>query len=185
MLLFTFKCIRINNQTQFRVKNCRFVVLNSWNHLMNSSKDWFDWSKLREDSEFVIGFFVKTWNCFFSWKHKVHHEQLIFFLKKNYNPDFWKSNFVLLAFETCQGAIWSSHSVIRVLINLHYHPTLFEAFHNVSFCEISVRFVIIKTGHNFQKLSLCISFFYPSIISYLLRSLWRYSDFFFTHEFFY
>ena len=77
-----------------------------------------------------------------------------------------KSNFVLLAFETCQGAIWSSHSVIRVLINLHYHPTLFEAFHNVSFCEISVRFVIIKTGHNFQKLSLCISFFYPSIISY-------------------
>ena len=61
---------RINNQTQFRVKNCRFVVLNSWNHLMN------------EDSEFVIGFFVKTWNCFFSWKHKVHHEQLIFFWKK-------------------------------------------------------------------------------------------------------
>ena len=82
MLLFTFKYIRINNQTQFRVKNCRFVVLNSWNHLMNSSKDWFDWSKLREDSEFVIGFFVKTWNCFFSWKHKVHHKQLIFFWKK-------------------------------------------------------------------------------------------------------
>ena len=125
---------------------------------------------------FVIGFFVKTWNCFFFVKITVHHEQLIFFWKKNYNPDFWKkSNFVLLAFETCQGAIWSAHSVIRVLINLHYHPTLFEAFHNVSFCEISVRFVIIKTGHNFQKLSLCISFFYPSII---LRSLWRYSDFF-------
>ena len=133
---------------------------------------------------FVIGFFVKTWNCFFfSWKHTVHHEQLIFFLKKNYNPDFWKkSNFVLLAFETCQGAIWSSHSVIRVLINLHYHPTLFEAFHNVSFCEISVRFVIIKTGHNFQKLSLCISFSIPLLP--LLRSLWRYSDFFSHMNFF-
>ena len=133
---------------------------------------------------FVIGFFVKTWNCFFFFV-KTHSASWAahFFLKKNYNPDFWKkSNFVLLAFETCQGAIWSSHSVIRVLINLHYHPTLFEAFHNVSFCEISVRFVIIKTGHNFQKLSLCISFSIPLLP--LLRSLWRYSDFFSHMNFF-
>merc|ERR1712008_578699 len=107
-----------------------------------------------------------------------------FFFEKNYNPDFLKnSNFVLLAFETCQGAIWSSHSVIRVLINLHYHPTLFEAFHSVSFCEISVRFVIIKTGHNYQKLSLCISFSIPlsSLSPTIPMTIFQ---FFFTHEFF-
>ena len=122
----------------------------------------------------IAFFLVKThsvsWAAHFFWK-KLH-------------PDFWKnSNFVLLAFETCQGAIWSSHSVIRVLINLHYHPTLFEAFHSVSFCEISVRFVIIKTGHNYQKLSLCISFSIPllSLSPTIPMTIFR---FFFTHEFF-
>ena len=130
------------------IKRLIWLVKTSWRF---GIRDWF----LCENLELL--FFVKTQSA--SWAAN-------FFFLKNYNPDFWKSNFVLLAFETCQGAIWSSHSVIRVLINLHYHPTLFEAFHNVSFCEISVRFVIIKTGHNFQKLSLCISFFYPSIISY-------------------
>ena len=151
---------------------------------MSSSQDWFDWSKLREDSEFVISL----------WKLGIalfrENIQCISssFLKRNYNPDFRKkSNLVLLAFETCQGAIWSSHSVIRVLINLHhhYHPTLFEAFHSVSFCEISVRFVIIKTGHNFQKLSLCISFSIPLSSlspSTIPMTIFR---FFFTHDFFY
>jgi len=181
MLLFTFKYKRINKQTQFRVKNCRFVVLNSWNYLMNSSQDWCDWSKLCEDSEFLIGFSVKRWNCFFFRENPQCIMSSSFFLKK-ITSDFWKnSNFALLAFETCQGAIWSSHSVIRVLINLHYHPTLFEAFHSVSFCEISVRFVII--GHNYQKLSLCISFSIPllSLSPTIPMTIFR---FFFTHEFF-
>ena len=146
-----------------------WLVKTSWRF---GIRDWF----LRENLELL--FFVKTHSA---WA--AH-----FFLKKNYNPDFWKkSNFVLLAFETCQGAIWSSHSVIRVLINLHhhYHPTLFEAFHSVSFCEISVRFVIIKTGHNFQKLSLCISFSIPLLSlspTTIPMTIFR---IFFTHEFFY
>ena len=132
-------------------------------------RDWF----LRENLKLL----------FSSWKHSSS-----FFFGKNYNPDFLKkSNFVLLAFETCQGAIWSSHSVIRVLINLHhhYHPTLFEAFHSASFCEISVRFVIIKTGHNFQKLSLCISFFLslcPTTIPMTIFPFFSHMNFFINIE---
>ena len=130
---------------------------------MNSSQDWFDWSKLREDSEFVIGFFRENLKLvFFSWKHSSSK-----FFEKNYIPDFWKKKviFVLLAFETCQGAIWSSHSVIRVLINLHYDPTSFKAFHSASFCEISVRFCHHKNRTQISKNFHC-AFLFSIPLSY-------------------
>ena len=132
----------------------------------------------------VNSWLISSWKLeivFLSWKHIMNSS---YFLKKNYSPDFWKkkSNFVLLAFETCQGAIWSSHSVIRVLINLHYDPTFFKAFHSVSFCEISVRFVIIKTGHKFPK-TFIVHFFFLSLCPTTIPM--TIFPFFFTHEFFY
>ena len=132
----------------------------------------------------VNSWLISSWKLeivFLSWKHIMNSS---YFLKKNYSPDFWKkkSNFVLLAFETCQGAIWSSHSVIRVLINLHYDPTFFKAFHSVSFCEISVRFCHHKNRTQISKNFHC-AFLFSIPLSYYNP----YDDIpiFFTHEFFY
>ena len=107
-------------------------------------------------------FFVKTWK-----KNFRANTAAQFFFEKKLHSGFLKKKviFVLLAFETCQGAIWSSHSVIRVLINLHYDPTLFEAFHSVSFCEISVRFCHHKNRTQISKNFHC-AFLFSIPLSY-------------------
>ena len=103
----------------------------------------------------IVFFFVKTHSA--SWA--VH-----FFLKKISFRIFEKKVILFcLHLRLAKVPYGVRTPWYECLINLH-HPTIIWS---ISQCQFLWNFCPIchqKTGHNFQKLSLCISFFYPSII---------------------
>ena len=132
----------------------------------------------------VNSWLISSWKLeivFLSWKHIMNSS---YFLKKNYSPDFWKKKVILFCLHLRLAKVpygvrtpWYECLSIYIMIR-----PLFEAFHSVSFCEISVRFCHHKNRTQISKNFHC-AFLFSIPLSYYNP----YDDIpiFFTHEFFY
>jgi hypothetical protein len=175
--------IRINKQTQFHVKSCRFVVLNSWNYLSDELITRLIW-------------LVKTlWRFGIRDLFLRENLKLVFFRENTTAHFFWKK-FTIRIFERkvilfClhlrlakvpYGVRTPWYECLSIYIMIRHY---FKHFTVLVFVKISVRFVIIKTGHNFQKLSLCISFFLslcPTTIPMTIFPFFSHMNFFINIE---
>ena len=154
---------------------------------MSSSKDWFDWSKLRETSEFAIGFFV-TIRSYWVFFVKTRGEQLIFFWKKLQSRFLKKkkSTFFCLHLRLAKVPYgvrtpWYECLSFYIIIIIRHYFKHFTVSVFVNFCPICHHKNRTKNSKNFHCAFLFLSLYYP----YLLQSLWRYSDFFFHTWIFY